>query len=102
MITLDSAGDSRPCSPRVRYERLFVWVQQNCQDCLAESGEEKMLRRALELLRERPVYFQHCAREIAQVPRSRGLVQRGFAQEPLGALPRDVQGTSGSDTSGCD
>ena len=51
-----------------------MWVQQNCQDCLAESGEEKMLRRALELLRERPVYFQHCAREIAQVPRSRGFV----------------------------
>jgi len=79
------------------YERMFVWVQQQCRSpkaaaaltaqpatsSSAAAGVEgdmavgAVLRRVLTLLVERPVYFNHCIRDISRV-RRQALVQRFF------------------------
>mmetsp|Transcript_68505 Transcript_68505/g.198745 ORF Transcript_68505/g.198745 Transcript_68505/m.198745 type:complete len:707 (-) Transcript_68505:38-2158(-) len=70
------------------YERMFVWVQQQCRGpkssivakASASDGEaqvEAFLKRVLGLLIERPVYFNHCVRDISRV-RRQALVQRFF------------------------
>jgi len=67
------------------YERLFVWVQQQCRGPGARGSAAELdapsgglLRRALGLLQERPVYFNHCARDVARA-RRQALQQRFFA-----------------------
>mmetsp|Transcript_67376 Transcript_67376/g.161581 ORF Transcript_67376/g.161581 Transcript_67376/m.161581 type:complete len:707 (-) Transcript_67376:30-2150(-) len=68
------------------YERLFVWVQQQCRSIRTEAVTKSnsteldtpagaVLRRALSLLVERPVYFNHCMRDVAKA-RKQALVQR--------------------------
>ncbi|CAJ1421572.1 unnamed protein product [Effrenium voratum] len=68
------------------YERMFVWVQQQCRGprdvAVAKSTSAELdtpagnvLKRVLRLLRERPVYFNHCLRDIARV-RKQALQQR--------------------------
>ncbi|CAE7447968.1 COG6 [Symbiodinium natans] len=60
------------------YERMFVWVQQQCRGsrdaAVAKSTSAELetpagnvLKRVLKLLKERPVYFNHCWRDIARV-----------------------------------
>jgi len=68
------------------YERMFVWVQQQCRGPRAASVAKStateldtpagtVLKRVLVLLAERPVYFNHCIRDISRV-RRQALTQR--------------------------
>eukprot|EP00435_Cladocopium_sp_Y103_P075142 s968_g54.t1 len=88
------------------YERMFVWVQQQCRGpreaAVAKSTSAEMdtpaghvLKRVLKLLRERPVYFNHCLRDIARV-RKQALQQRFFealsqGDATFGTRPIDLQ-----------
>eukprot|EP00927_Polykrikos_kofoidii_P048851 TRINITY_DN43033_c0_g1_i1.p1 TRINITY_DN43033_c0_g1~~TRINITY_DN43033_c0_g1_i1.p1 ORF type:complete len:694 (-),score=154.48 TRINITY_DN43033_c0_g1_i1:56-2137(-) len=84
------------------YERLFVWVQQQCRGPQASSlakqspsefGETSsgaVLKKALSLLSERPVYFNHCIRDLSRV-RRQALVQRFF--DALSSRGDGVTGT---------
>jgi len=87
------------------YERIFVWVQQQCRGprmaAVAKSSAHELdtaagavLKRALTLLAERPVYFNHCIRDIARV-RRQALVQRFFeamsSGDTSGARPIELQ-----------
>ncbi|CAK9003823.1 unnamed protein product [Durusdinium trenchii] len=87
------------------YERMFVWVQQQCRGprdaAVAKSTSAELdtpagnvLKRVLKLLRERPVYFNHCLRDIARV-RKQALQQRfleALSQgDALGARPIELQ-----------
>lgn len=65
------------------YERMFVWVQQQCRgprDAAnrkptdIETGDG-LLKRVLKLLAERPVYYNHCLRDLART-RKQALLQR--------------------------
>eukprot|EP00928_Gymnodinium_smaydae_P028283 TRINITY_DN21604_c0_g2_i1.p1 TRINITY_DN21604_c0_g2~~TRINITY_DN21604_c0_g2_i1.p1 ORF type:complete len:730 (-),score=195.98 TRINITY_DN21604_c0_g2_i1:185-2344(-) len=68
------------------YERMFVWVGQQCKGQQAvEMARQRpqelatptgaVLKQALALLSARPVYFNHCVRDIARV-RRQALVRR--------------------------
>jgi len=88
------------------YERMFVWVQQQCRRPQMASGAKSSsheldsvaggaLKKSLRLLAERPVYFNHCVRDIAQVRRQL-LVQRFFealsqGDAATGARPIELQ-----------
>jgi len=85
------------------YERMFVWVQQQCRGSRAKvvtkSSSAELdtpagatLKRALALLAERPVYFNHCVRDISRV-RRQALVQRFFealSQGEAGSRPIEL------------
>lgn len=58
------------------YERMFVWVQHQCkgprQEAVTKRSTSELetpqgttLRRVLALLTERPVFFNHCLRDIS-------------------------------------
>eukprot|EP00929_Paragymnodinium_shiwhaense_P070262 TRINITY_DN35586_c0_g1_i1.p1 TRINITY_DN35586_c0_g1~~TRINITY_DN35586_c0_g1_i1.p1 ORF type:complete len:703 (+),score=156.37 TRINITY_DN35586_c0_g1_i1:52-2160(+) len=86
------------------YERMFVWVQQQCRGPQAaavakqsatelDTATGAVLKKALALLAERPVYFNHCIRDISRV-RRQALVQRFFdalSQGDGGARPIELQ-----------
>jgi len=87
------------------YERMFIWVQQQCRGPKAAqlmkpslSGQEApvaaVFKRVLKLLVERPVYFNHCVRDISRV-RRQSLVERFFNALSLGdssgARPIELQ-----------
>jgi len=86
------------------YERMFVWVQQQCRGprtSLARSSANELdapagavLKRVLALLVERPVYFNHCIRDLARV-RQQALVQRFFEAlsqgDAAGSRPIELQ-----------
>jgi len=87
------------------YERMFVWVQQQCRGprdaAVAKSTSAELenpaggvLKRVLKLLRERPVYFNHCLRDIGRV-RKQALQQRFLealtqGEAAYGARPIDL------------
>lgn len=88
------------------YERMFVWVQQQCRGpreaAIAKSSSAEMdtpagnvLKRVLKLLRERPVYFNHCLRDIARVRKQslqhRFLEALSQGDVTFGARPIDLQ-----------
>eukprot|EP00747_Dinoflagellata_sp_TGD_P207353 gnl/TRDRNA2_/TRDRNA2_80927_c0_seq1.p1 gnl/TRDRNA2_/TRDRNA2_80927_c0~~gnl/TRDRNA2_/TRDRNA2_80927_c0_seq1.p1 ORF type:complete len:705 (+),score=150.49 gnl/TRDRNA2_/TRDRNA2_80927_c0_seq1:69-2117(+) len=90
------------------YERLFVWVQQQCRGpksaSVTKSSSQELdtpagatLKRALTLLNERPVYFNHCVRDIAKV-RRQALMQRFFEALSQG----DGPGTRPIELQACD
>jgi hypothetical protein len=88
------------------YERMFVWVQQQCRGprsaAVTKGSSTELdtpagaaLKRVLALLKERPVYFNHCVRDIARV-RQQALVQRFFealsqGDASIGARPIELQ-----------
>jgi hypothetical protein len=90
------------------YERMFVWVQHQCKGKNAvaialtksssneiESAGGGVLKRTLKLLSERPVYFNHCVRDISRARRA-ALVQRFFealsqGDPSSGARPIELQ-----------
>lgn len=86
------------------YERMFVWVQQQCRGprtSVARSSANELdapagavLKRVLALLVERPVYFNHCIRDLARV-RQQALVQRFFEAlshgDAAGSRPIELQ-----------
>jgi len=86
------------------YERMFVWVQQQCRgprSAIAarrtpgegEASGSPDLKRAISLLIERPVYFNHCVRDISKV-RRQALTQRFFealSQGDASARPIELQ-----------
>jgi len=87
------------------YERMFVWVQQQCRGAKSSvvtktSTSEldgpacAVLKRVLALLIERPVYFNHCVRDISRV-RRQALVTRFFEAlsqgDSSGARPIELQ-----------
>lgn len=69
------------------YERMFVWVRQECHTSTTgvvrksahelDSPAGAVLRRALTMLVDRPVYFNHCIKDVMKV-RKQALVQRFF------------------------
>ncbi|CAE7389467.1 COG6 [Symbiodinium sp. CCMP2456] len=88
------------------YERMFVWVQQQCRGsrdaAVAKSTSAELetpagnvLKRVLKLLKERPVYFNHCLRDIVRV-RKQALQQRFLealtqGDSSFGARPIELQ-----------
>lgn len=86
------------------YERMFLWVQQQGRGpkaSLAKSSPTELdtpagavLKRVLALLVERPVYFNHCIRDLARV-RQQALVQRFFEAlshgDASGSRPIELQ-----------
>lgn len=87
------------------YERMFVWVQQQCRGPRSAAVTKNtateldtpagtVLKRVLTLLAERPVYFNHCIRDISRV-RRQTLVQRFFEAlnqgDPSGSRPIELQ-----------
>jgi hypothetical protein len=90
------------------YERMFVWVQQQCKgthavaQALTKSSSKELenvgggvLKRTLQLLAERPVYFNHCVRDISRA-RKAALVQRflealSHGDASSGARPIELQ-----------
>lgn len=87
------------------YERMFVWVQQQCRGPRSTAvtkpshGEldapaGAVLKRVLALLVERPVYFNHCVRDISKA-RRQALAQRFFEAlsqgDSTGARPIELQ-----------
>lgn len=87
------------------YERMFVWVQQQCRTSSSagavsrssstelDTTDGAVLKRALGLLAERPVYFNHCIRDISRV-RRQALAQRFFealSQGDAGSRPIELQ-----------
>jgi hypothetical protein len=91
------------------YERMFVWVQHQCKGNnaavhskaksssgeLENSGSSVILKRTLKLLTERPVYFNHCVRDISKARRA-ALAQRFFqalsqGDSSSGARPIELQ-----------
>ncbi|CAK0825662.1 unnamed protein product [Prorocentrum cordatum] len=88
------------------YERMFVWVQQQCRGprsaAVTKGSSTELdtpagatLKRVLALLKERPVYFNHCVRDIARV-RQQALVQRFFealsqGDASIGTKPIELQ-----------
>lgn len=87
------------------YERVFVWVQHQCKGTNAatttrgsgerDGGNANILKRTLKLLAERPVYFNHCIRDISKSRRA-ALVQCFFqalsqGDPASGARPIELQ-----------
>lgn len=90
------------------YERMFVWVQHQCKgthavaQALTKSSSKELenagggvLKRTLQLLAERPVYFNHCVRDISRA-RKAALVQRflealSHGDASSGARPIELQ-----------
>jgi len=90
------------------YERMFVWVQHQCKGTNAsitatskssssepDSSSASVLKRTLRVLAERPVYFNHCVRDISRARRA-ALVQRFFqalsqGDASSGARPIELQ-----------
>lgn len=87
------------------YERMFVWVRQQCHSpqlaAVTRGGPHELdspagavLKRALLLLVERPVYFNHCVKDIAKM-RRQALMQRFFEAlsqgDGAGSRPIELQ-----------
>jgi len=82
------------------YEKIFVWVQQQCRgsrtNAVVKASHEldtpagMTLKRALALLVERPVYFNHCIQDISRA-RRQALVQRFFEALSQGDSPIELQ-----------
>jgi len=87
------------------YERMFVWVQHQCKGTNAavhaaaksssSEPESGALKRTLKLLAARPVYFNHCVRDISRARRA-ALAQRFFqalshGDTSSGARPIELQ-----------
>eukprot|EP00392_Amoebophrya_sp_AT5.2_P011130 g11205.t1 len=56
----------------VAFERLFVSVQQQCRRLATTSADfmklpSQNLKKSLQYLKDRPVYFNHCLRDIAKM-----------------------------------
>jgi hypothetical protein len=82
------------------YEKVFVWLQQQCRgsrtNAVIRASHEldtpagTTLKRALALLVDRPVYFNHCIQDISRA-RRQALVQRFFEALSQGDSPIELQ-----------
>ncbi|EER00285.1 component of oligomeric golgi complex, putative [Perkinsus marinus ATCC 50983] len=60
----------------IAYERIFVWIQRQCKELItvaddseAEEEVSRRIRKGLQVIRHRTVYFNHSAKEISRVRR---------------------------------